>query len=173
MCVPSLPESGNPKPWNSEYGSRNPESQLTIDIRNPSSTGSRLESGIHCVELMWQVLAVPISLLGFYLLLAWGALQTCTVSFCSIFFFSFYTFLFYPRHHELHPRSTTPACLRPTAFSYTPVRRFLGWMIEIKVFSFRSLVYLGPKKAVLQPVLNRLHSTLAVFGNNKTLIRWN
>ena len=171
MCVPSLPESGNPKPWNSEYGSRNPESQLTIDIRNPSSTGSRLESGIHCVELMWQVLAVPISLLGFYLLLAWGALQTCTVSFCSIFFFFLLYVFVLPKTSRTTPTINDP-CM-PTAFSYTPVRRFLGWMIEIKVFSFRSLVYLGPKKAVLQPVLNRLHSTLAVFGNNKTLIRWN
>lgn len=43
-------------------------------------------------------------------------------------------------------------------------------MIEIKVFSFRSLVYLGSKNAVLQAVVNRLHLTLTVFGNNKILI---
>ena len=120
MCVPSLPGSGkfiacgiqNPGIQNTALGIRNPTNDWHPEFK---FHWQYLESGIHCVELTWQVLAVPICVLGFYLLLAWGALQTFTVSFCSFFFFSFYTFLFYPRHHELHPRSTTLACLRHLA----------------------------------------------------------
>ena len=90
-------------------GIQNPEIQNTaLGIRNPTNDWHP-ESKFHWqtpggstwnpeyTAWMWQVLAVLMRcftcLLGFYLLLAWGALQTCTVSFCSIFFFLLYVFV--------------------------------------------------------------------------------
>ena len=90
-------------------GIQNPGIQNTaLGIRNPTNDWHP-ESKFHWQTLggstwnpeytawMWQVLAVLMRcftcLLGFYLLLAWGALQTCTVSFCSIFFFLLYVFV--------------------------------------------------------------------------------
>ena len=91
-------------------GIQNPEIQNTaLGIQNPTNDWHP-ESKFHWqtpggstwnpeyTAWMWQVLAVLMRcftcLLGFYLLLAWGALQTCTVSFCSIFFFPAIRFCF-------------------------------------------------------------------------------
>ena len=47
----------NPRVWNPEYTSTNPESHnnpLTIGIQNPKFDGQRLESGMHRVEYRIQ-----------------------------------------------------------------------------------------------------------------------
>lgn len=167
-------------------GIQNPGIQNTaLGIRNPTNDWhpeskfhwQYLESGIHCVELMWQVLAVVNMLARLLLASCLRCLANLHSSFLFYFFFSFYTFVFYPRHHELHPRSTTPACLRPTAFSYTPGssdKKISGLYDRNQgLFLFVAWSTWGPKKRSCNPVVNRLHSTLTVFGNNKILIRWN
>ena len=87
----------NPGIQNTALGIRNPTNDWHPESKFHWQTPGGSTWNPEYTAWMWQVLAVLMRcftcLLGFYLLLAWGALQTCTVSFCSIFFFLLYVFV--------------------------------------------------------------------------------
>lgn len=129
-------------------GIQNPGIQNTaLGIRNPTNDWhpeskfhwQYLESGIHCVELMWQVLAVVNMLARLLLASCLRCLANLHSSFLFYFFFPSIRLCFTQditnfTHDQrpLHAYGPRPlAILRGP-----PIRRFLGCMIEIKVFFF-------------------------------------
>ena len=162
MHVPSLPDSGKfllAESKIQESRKRLYESgiPLTIEIRNPSSTDKHMEAvrGIrNDRNTVWNW--SDRCFLGFYLLLAWGALQTCS-------FFLFYLFIYFLLYVFVLPKT----------FTHTHDPRHLailrGIRLKSRTFLFVARSTRGPKKAVLQLVVNRLGPVVRKVDN---AIRW-